>query len=286
LYGTAFYSGAHNYGVVFELSPTGKTWAEHVLYAFAGGSDGANPTSGLIFDTAGNLFGTTDFGGANGVGTVFELSPSGGAWTEHVIYNTVDSTGHGTTAGLVMDAAGNLFGTTSSSFFEVSPDGKGGWSAKVIHTFLGGAKDGNYAAGTPALDDVGNVYGTTFYGGKYNYGTVYELVRGKKKWTEKILLNFKRGSHGSDPLAGVVLDAARNVYGTTTGGGRSGFGTVFELVAPLTKGAYKEKVLWSFGNTDGNEPFGTLMMDSLGNIYGTTGYGGSSGNGVVFQVVP
>jgi len=199
LYGTAYYSGKNNYGIVFELSPAGTNWTESILYSFAGGKDGANPASGLVFDKAGNLYGTTVFGGTNGTGTVFELSLSGGVWKEQVIYSSSDVGGFGTQAGLSMDIPGNIFGATSSTVFELSPNGKGGWNSNVIHSFTGAPKDGSLATGTPVLDGAGNVYGTTFYGGSKNYGTVYKLSPGKKgKWTKRILHSFKSGKDGAD----------------------------------------------------------------------------------------
>jgi len=283
LYGTALLGGANGYGVVFELSPAGANWTESVLYSFANDGDGAYPAAGLIMDKAGNLYGTTEDGPHGTGNTVFEVSPSGGGWTEQTIY----SGGFGSYAGLAMDAAGNLFGVTYSTVFELSPNGGGGWNPAVIHTFTGSPKDGTYAYGTLVLDKSGNLYGTTYFGGAKNYGTVYELSPRKKgKWTEKILHSFKSGKDGANPFAGIVFDSAGNIYGTTQGGGKFSAGTVFELVAPVGKGSYKEKVLWSFNGTDGNFPDGSPILDSAGNLYGTTDIGGSNGDGVVFEVTP
>ena len=276
LYTTASYGGTHGDGVAFELSPVGTSWTETVLYNFAGGTDGATPLGGLIVDPVGNLYGTTYGNG----GTVFELSPSVGGWTEQVIYSLDD------VAGLTMDAAGNIFGASVSTVFDLSPNGKGGWTPTVLHTFTGSPKDGSNAYGTPVLDKAGNVYGTTFYGGAKNNGTVYKLSLGKKgKWTEKILYSCKGGKKdGANPYAGIVLDAAGNIYGTTLAGGGSNDGTVYELVAPVGKGSYKEKVLWSFNGTDGAYPYDSLILDSAANLYGTTSRGGSSNAGVVFEL--
>jgi uncharacterized repeat protein (TIGR03803 family) len=274
LYGTTYAGGAYGIGVVFELSPVGKTWKETVLYSFPGGTaHGYSPSNGLIMDTSGDLYGTV-------LGGVFELSPSGGGWTERVIYAV--STGMGG-AGLTMDAAGNIFGVGYSKVFELSPNGNGGWNPTVIHTFNAGL----LPEGTPVLDQAGNLYGTTFYGGAKGYGTVYKLSRGMTgKWVEKVLYSFQSGIDGSDPWAGIVFDPSGNIYGTTARGGSSGAGTVFELVAPVGTGSYKEKVLWSFNGTDGNQPLGSLILDSAGNLYGTTNAGGSKYSGVVFEVRP
>jgi uncharacterized repeat protein (TIGR03803 family) len=137
------------------------------------------------------------------------------------------------------------------------------------------------------LDSAGNLYGTTEFGGAKNLGTVYKLSPGKKGWKEKILYSFKSGEKdGKVPAAGIVFDATGNIYGTTSGGGDYGLGTVFELVAPVGKGSYKERILWSFGGPDGGRPFDSLILDNAGNLYGTASQGGSGGYGVVFEVTP
>jgi uncharacterized repeat protein (TIGR03803 family) len=294
LYGTMPHGGAYGYGVVFELSPVGASWTETVLYNFcsqADCADGEYPVNTLIMDPAGNLYGVTNQGGSTGAGTVFELSPAGGNWTEQVLYSPGSTTGYGINAGLTMDAAGNIFGATWSTVFELSPNGKGAWNPTVIHIFDGGAKDGMGAAGTPVLDKDGNLYGTTIYGATKNLGTVYKLspvTKGKKKgtWTVKILHSFKGGlKDGYYPVAGIVFDAAGDIYGTTEYGGKYSDGAVFELVAN-GKGSYKEKVLWSFNGTDGGYPYDSPILDSSGNLYGTTYDGGSHGAGVVYEVTP
>jgi uncharacterized repeat protein (TIGR03803 family) len=244
-------------------------------------------------DQNGNLYGTTYYGGDGNNGTVFELSLSGGNWTEQVISNLTEIGGQAS-AGLTMDTSGNIFGTTTDTVFELSPNGNGGWNPTLIHTFAGGPKDGSYATGTPVLDQAGNLYGTTEGGGTKEYGTVYKLSPGKKgKWTEKILHSFKGGTKdGSDPYAGIVFDAFGNIYGTTAIDGKNTHGIVFELAAPVGKGSYKEKILWTFNGSDGWGPLDSLILDSAGNLYGTTTYGGSSetcgdaGCGVVFEVTP
>ncbi len=296
LYGTTYYGGSKGNGVVFELSPVGKKWKETVLYRFAG-TDGANPANGLIFDTAGNLYGTT-LNGPSGDPIVFELSPSAGLWTEQVIYSIAQPELDGLLNGLTIDAAGNIFGTTYYTVFELSPNGISGWNSTLLHTFTGGTKDGAYALGTLVLDQAGNLYGTTQFGGAHGeqvggYGTVYKLSHLKKGWKEKILYSFKGGPQdGIGPVAGIVFDASGNIYGTTYEGGEAGLGTVFELVAPAGAGKYEEKVPWSFNGPDGSEPFASLILDAAGNLYGstlvggTTDQGGSSGNGVVFEVTP
>jgi len=278
LYGTAQNGGAHNYGVVFKLTPTGKTWTETALYSFAGGSDGENPTAGLIMDSQGNLYGTSDL-------CAFELSPSGGNWTLQVIYEL----GGGTHAALTMDPAGNLFGVNSLSYaFEISPNGSGGWKpATVIHTFAGAPGDGYYPEGTLVLDKAGNLYGTTTNGGTNNFGTVYELSPGSGGvWSEQILHSFGgTNTNGDEPWAGVVLDAVGNIYGTTPFSLQQGTaGTVFELMPQVGTGTYKEKVLWTFNFTNGADPMGGVILDGSGNLYGTTSSYGAMNGGNVYRI--
>ena len=287
LYGTTpaggIPNGGYGAGVVFELSPAGSSWTETTAYSFQGGADGEDPYDGLILDSAGNFYGINSAG-------VFELTPSGGGWAEQVIY---PDTGGGGYANLTMDPAGNMFGVFAnptgngpSSAFELSPNGSGGWNPSVIYTFPGYSGDGSNPEGTPVLDQAGNLYGTTTDGGSANGGTVYKLSPGKTGWTEEILYSFKtNGTDGYDPIQGLVFDAAGNLYGSTFGGGKNGLGAVYELT-PGGNGKYKEKVLSSFtpSGSGGAYPFGTLIMDSAGNLYGTTANGGTTDNGVVFEV--
>jgi uncharacterized repeat protein (TIGR03803 family) len=290
LYGTLSYEGQHGCGAVFELSPVGTSWAETVLYSFADGMDGCGPSSSLIMDKAGNLYGTTESGGAGGGGTVFELSPSGGAWTERTIYAIPLSGNEGTVAGLTMGATGNIFGAGSQTVFELSPNSAGGWNPTALHTFTGAPGDGSDPTGTPVLDQAGNLYGTTNKGGAKNLGAVYEMSPGENgTWAERILHSFRGGDDGNGPYAGVVLDATANIYGTTLTGGTNHLGIIFELLMPPGAGSYKEKTLWSFNGTDGTGSYGNLIFDRAGNLYGTTAEGGpawgvGTGYGVVFDL--
>jgi uncharacterized repeat protein (TIGR03803 family) len=301
LYGTTQYGGTYGLGTVFELTPAGGgSWTEKVLYSFSGnGTDGATPEAGLIFDAAGNLYGTTYQGGTYGYGTVFELTPAGGGgWTEQVLhsFNNNGADGSLPAAGLIFDAAGNLYGTTSyggtyfyyGTVFELTPAAGGGWTEQVLHSFNNNGTDGitPLSAGL-IFDAAGNLYGTTFAGGTYGYGTVFELTpAGGGSWTEKVLHNFGNGTDGAGPLAGLIFDAAGNLYGTTGGGSSYGDGTVFELT-PTAGGGWTEKVLHSFGNgTDGIFPRADLIMDAAGNLYGTTYQGGTYGYGTVFEFTP
>jgi uncharacterized repeat protein (TIGR03803 family) len=281
IYGTAYAGGATGNGVVFELTLSGTAWTETVLYSFTGQPDGANPSTGLIMDTTGNIYGTTYNGGAGNSGGVFELSPNGsGGFTEQVIYSAPM-----TFATLIMDGTGNLYGTTSSTVFQLKPNGSGGWTPTPIFTFTStkSATQGSNPNGSLALDSKGNVYGTTVAGGKNNLGVVYKLTLASGKYTEKLLYSF--GANGTAPFSGVVFDTAGNLYGTTKTGGKNGAGIVYKLKAN-SNGSYTERNLQTFIGENGAVPYAGVVVDSKGYLYGTTFSGGSSGDGVVFEVNP
>jgi uncharacterized repeat protein (TIGR03803 family) len=273
LYGTTPFGGKSNAGVVFKLDPAGQ---ETVLYSFTGGADGGNPYAGVIFDSAGNLYGTTHAGGASNTGVVFKLDPAG---QETVLYSfTGGADGGNPYAGVIFDAAGNLYGTTfeggaanAGVVFQIDPTGL----ETVLHSFSGGA-DGGYPYAGLALDASGNLYGTTADGG-VGYGVVFKVDPAGQ---ETVLDNFKRGG-GQTPLAGVILDAAGNLYGTTAYSGGSRGGTVYRVDT-----AGRAKVLYDFSTGVGSNVYGGLALDSAGNLYGTTASGGADDLGVVFKLDP
>jgi len=301
LYGTTEWGGAYGCGTVFRLAPAANgTWTEAVLYSFGNGTDGQNPLAGLIFDAAGNLFGTTYGGGAYRVGTVFELAPgTNGKWTEKVLHS-FGKDGFSPVASLIFDPAGHLYGTTSDggfygwgTVFQLTSGARGKWTEKVLHSF-GNGNDGHEPYAGLTLDAAGNLYGTTWAGGSGSCyyggcGTVFRLSPGKKgKWKEQVLHRFSaNGTDGFQPYAGLILDAAGDLYGTTyLGGAYEDLGTAFRL-ALGTNGKWTEKVLHSFGRgTDGDGPWGSLIFDAAGNLYGTTQGGGAYGRGTVFEVTP
>jgi uncharacterized repeat protein (TIGR03803 family) len=301
LYGTTLYGGAANEGTVFELTNSNGTWKETVLHTFddISGSDGYYPYCTPVFDSSGNLYGTTQYGGKVGGGTVFELKASKGKYTYHVIHGFTNSssTAYYPEAGLVVGKNGDLYGTTyyGGTVWNVGAvyqlrEVSGVWLAATIYNFLGDSL-GEYPASDLAVDADGNLYGTAYQGGNYNLGGVYELTEGKNNsWTAKIIYSFKGYAlkDGAYPYyAGVSLDSEGNVYGTTYQGGSSegnnlNYGTVYELA----KGTFKESVLWSFGTSgDGYYPYHGLIVVG-GKLYGTTNSGGQHGYGVVFEVTP
>jgi uncharacterized repeat protein (TIGR03803 family) len=247
LYGTTREGPGGKMGTVFELSPTSSgPWTENILHSFTG-SDGANPLGGVVFDSAGNLYGATEEGGDYGYGAVFELSPSASGWSETVLYsfnsNGVDPIYPFT--GLAIDSAGNLYGTAvdgaaygGGAVFELTNSG-GTWKESVVHAFNYSGGDGFSPQASLTLDSSGNLYGTTSYGGSgkctsdgsvIGCGIVFKLTPSGSAWTETILHNFKTGVDGERPEAGVILDASGNLYGTTLFGGTFDDGAVFEIV--------------------------------------------------------
>jgi uncharacterized repeat protein (TIGR03803 family) len=295
LYGTTSEGGTYGIGTVFELTPNGHGGRiEHVLFSF-NGPDGAQPLGGVIFDAAGNLFGTTQDGWDSSIGTVFELTPTGGGgWTEQVLHN-FNGDGYDPEAGLVMDNAGNLYGTTGGgnqdypygTVFELSPTVGGEWTAKVLHSF-NGADGVDPWFGSLVLDGAGDLYGTTLRGGAYSAGVVFELMPTVDgNWTETVLHSFSQdGTDGCLPWGGVTLDAAGSLYGTTWVCGTNDAGVVFKLT-PTGDGSWTETLLHTFGvGTDGANPEAALIFDAAGNLYGTTAGGGNFGNGTVYELLP
>ena len=292
LYGTTYYGGANNYGEVYELTKSGSSWSESVLYSFTGpnNNDGAYPFAGLVFDKDGNLYGTTYQGGASSQGTVFELSKSGSTWKETVLHVFSDISGSDGTnpySTLIFDAAGSLYGTTLSGgkdgyglVFQLKPSGKT-WTYHEIHTFPGAnTAGGGQPHGGLVLDKNGYLYGTAYYGGVvWDVGVVYQLREVSGVWISSTIYTFLGDSLGQYPYAALATDAAGDLYGTTYSGGNFDLGLVFKLT-PGKGNSWTEKVLYSFkgyANKDGATPYyNGVTLDSAGNVYGTTYQGGSS----------
>jgi uncharacterized repeat protein (TIGR03803 family) len=239
LYGTTNLGGTFGYGTVIELSPAvGGGWTEKVLHSFGHLSDGTSPVAGVIRDLAGNLYGTTISGAINGNGIVFELSPQGSGWTEKVLYAFANGAdGSSPWGGLTLDAAGNLYGTTEyggangwGTVFKLTQVG-GSWMESVLHSFNLDGTDGTSPVSALAVDSSGRLYGTTEGGGAFHFGVVFELFQNGGNWTETVLHSFGSGADGASPTAGVLVNAAGSLYGTTVRGGPFEVGTVFE-VAP------------------------------------------------------
>jgi hypothetical protein len=313
-------------GLVFRLAPPAKKgdpWTETILYQFKGktSNDASVPAGGVVLDAAGNVYGTTAYGGTGdcvllgtsaGCGTVYELSPptkDGDPWTETLLYSFKSGNdGYFPWGSLTFDA-GSLYGATQfgggkgntcnefyggncGTVFELSPPKqKGGkWTEKVLYSF-GAARDGTNPNGGLVLNRKGTIYGTTLYGGYYGggcakvgCGTVFKLKPPSGKgetWTEEQIHVFKDGNDGGWPQTGVTPDAKAYLYGTT-------IGTVFRLTPPLsrTSTSWGLATLYTFvGCGSGCDPQGTLIFDLSGKIYGTT-YSALSTSGTVYSLVP
>lgn len=325
LYGTTVEGGTpgscvasqHGCGTVFQLKPPthlGDPWVETVLYRFMGGSDGIAPTSAVVADKDGNLYGTTVEGGSHGNGTIFELkrpSSSGAAWIHHVLYNfkgVPSDRGDGDGAqpdGVVFDAAGNLYGMTDGggfctefeglincygSVFELAApsDAGGAWTESVLYRF-GTSGDSN-PHGSAIFDHNGNLYATAYLGGAFGFGGVFELKPPSapgSAWTEETLYDFNN-TDGGVPNGSLVFDSAGNLYGTTLQGGPANMGTVFELTGPASPGgSWTETVLYTFQSSgDGNAPLANVIFDKSGNLFSTAWMGGDFRRGTVFQLTP
>ena len=304
LYGTTSGGGAFGDGVVFELIKNSDgTWTESVLYSFAGGSDGASPYAGLTFDASGNLYGTTEGGGASSAGTVFQLVPnSDGTWTESVLYSfTGGSDGANPWAGVIFDATGTLYGTTYLGgasglgvVYKLTPNSGGTWTESVLHTFTG--SNGIHPVwGNLAFDTAGNLYGTTGAGGGgtcsswagTGCGVIFELKpQSDGSWKEHVILSLSGQSSYANPL-GVVFDSAGNLY-SSAGSTGPPYGAVFKFTLDAN-GKWTGHVLYAFGgNEDGAYP-SIIALDAAGGIFGTTseGYGPDGACcGQVFKLTP
>ena len=281
LFGTT--EGGGYFGTAFAVCscPSGEV----IVHSFGTGTDGAQPLGGLAFDSAGNSYGTTSLGGAYDNGTVFEITRAG---VESVIYSfTGGNDGFNPVSGVTVDGQGNLYGTTSLGgangdgvVFKLSPSGSG-WTETVLYTFQG-LDDGQNPTGGVILDKAGNVYGSTFFGGADGGGTVYELSPSGATWTFTTLYSF---STYYGPYNKLTLDAKGNLYGTTNGAGANGLGSVFKLTHSSSGWTFTD--LYDFpGGNEGGLPYGSVAVDSNGNIFGTATIGGSDNQGVIFEITP
>lgn len=306
LYGTTFYGGSaacsgQGCGVVFKLTPAaGGVWTESAIYTFTGGADGNHPDSTLVFDAAGNLYGSTygAYYGGTGLGTVFKLTPQAdGSWSFGLLHTfTGGKDGTRPSGTLAIDTAGHVFGTTitggiynAGTAFEISPAGGGKWTETVLHTFTGG-KDGSFPFGL-ILDAAGNPYGATYYGGEKacDCGGVYALTHAAGGgWKQTLLHRFSGGGDGAIPVS-LVFDSVGNLYGVTEQGGNAvscqgGCGVLFELT-PGSDSTWAEAALFNFNGRTGNAPGGLVFGNGDGALYGSTFEGGLV-SGLIFSLAP
>ncbi len=305
LYGTTLYGGS-GYGTVYNLRPPTTDckssicpWTETILYSFTGGADGNGPYQvDPVFDQAGNLYGTTEFGGTDGQGVVFKLTPFAGGWTESVIYS-FSGDGSEPASGVTLDSAGNLYGATIAGgrydegiIYQLVPSGSG-WDARILYTFQGGT-DGEDPFGALIFDGSGNLYGTASggHGAGGPGGTVFKLSpAGGGSWTFSLVYSLSGPKPGCGPSGPLSMDATGNLYDTTTCDGADLNGSVFKLTS--NQGRWTYSSLHDFtGDSDGGAPLGGVALDANDNVYGTASQGGNpsdcSGNGcgLIWEITP
>jgi len=274
------------------LSTASQGQTYKILHSFGASGDGSLPNAPMIFDSSGNLYGTTSGGGISscephGCGTMFELTPdSGGTWTETLFDGF--SGCPGPEAPLAFDRLRNLYGicgSNTSSVFALSR-GLNGWNLTLISTL------GSPALGGVIVDSTGTIYGTTLDGGSFGQGSVYAVKKiTATRWAEIGVHSFSCSEDGCFPYAGVTPDSHGNLFGTTYSGSLDGTGAVFELTPNRGGAGWREGVLHSFrgsdhGGPDGGNPSAAVIFDSAGNMYGTTYYGGTNADGTVFKMTP
>jgi uncharacterized repeat protein (TIGR03803 family) len=303
--GNCIVDGLEGCGTVFQLKHSNSGWLFNPLYIFDW-SDGASPYARVVFGPDGSLYGTTAYGGHRvddchfrGCGVVFKLQPPATVckavlcpWMETVLFvfrYDLGTGGNPYYGDLVFNDSGDTFGTTNYStygggqVFQLTPS-DGGWNLSLLFVFgyLSTNGTGTLPDSGVIFDGAGNLYGTTPYGGPYQYGLVYELTPSASGWMEQILYGFQDGSDGGVAAGGVVFDQSGNLYGTTQTGGSGGGGTVYEL-SP-SNGGWTLTTLHSFAGSLGS--FAVLTMDASGNLYGTTFLDGAYGQGNVFELSP
>jgi uncharacterized repeat protein (TIGR03803 family) len=295
LYGTAVTGGGGSCeggcGVTYKLTRSGGTWTQSVVHAFTGGDDGSGPGSPVVFDRAGNLYGMTPTGGANGLGTIYQLSRVDGSLRViHTFTGGADGSG-GSAGRMAFDPAGNLYGVATTGggnqagvAFKLIPTQSGEWKAQPLYAFKD-EPDAGFPYGGLVADKKGNLYGTTYYAGAHDVGTVYRLSQRNGKWVETGLYSFKGGTDGSGPISTLAFDQAGNLYGTASEGGAGcNCGTIFKITLVGNPGY---SVAYRFQNApDGAFPYDGMVMDSTGTLYGATTHGGTSGEGAIYSFTP
>jgi len=288
LYGTTSQYGAFGYGTVYRLQPSPNRcstvmcpWIKTTLYNFTGGADGGYPAYGtLVFDQAGNIYGTTSEGGNHSSGVVYKLAPSGGGWTESVIFNFPgDASGGGgfPISGVIFDSAGNLYGTGAGppAVYELSPT-QSGWTETTLSTSGGGF-------GGVTFDAHGNLFGMTGNGPGGGDAAVYELTRQNGNWTTTILHDF--GQQYVAPAAAPTFDSQGNLYGPIPVSTLDELGEIFKLTPSGNQWIYTPYYQFTGGN-QGAGPFGGIVFDAGGNMYGTTAAPIGGGTQTVWEITP
>ena len=302
LYGTTEFGGINcgeGCGVAFNLKPpiticktVSCPWTETVIYSFRGDLDGANPGFGsLTFDKAGDIYGTTYFGGNDADGVVYELTPSNGSWSESPIHTfSGESDGENPYSNVIFDASGNLYGTTFAggahtygTVYKLTPSGSA-WTEDTLYSFQS-STDGGKPYGGVVFDTAGKLYGATSSGGTNSGGTAYELMPSSGSWTFDLLYSFTGTAYLPGSFGSLTMDSAGNFYGTTVKDGANGLGSVFKLTP--SNGGWTLTDVYDFaGGTGGEIPYGSVLIDKSGNLYGTASAGGANGYGVIWEITP
>lgn len=290
-------------GTVFNLHPPATVcttalcpWDKTAVYRFSGeGSDDGFAPAGTLLFSSGNIYGTTIYGGAGGAGTLYELTPSGGGWTESVLYS-FGAGGVYPISGVALNG-GDFYGTAYEGgslgggiAYQLVPNGSG-WTENILANF-GCNRYGDYPWAGLIFDSQGNIYGANSDAGPScggaGGGAVFEFIPSGGTWTLNILYNIWDGQINANcgPRATLTMDASGNLYGTTYCDGANGLGNVFEL-SPCGSGCWVYADLHDFtGGSDGGNPISTVVVDMSGNLYGTASTGGTGGVGVVWQITP
>lgn len=302
LYGTTD-GGLYGSGTIFKLTPPAtlcKTplcpWVKTVLYNFTGGNDGTGPEGPIAFDQQGNIYGVTGLGGSTGNGVIFQLTQSNGTWTENVLFNNTPADGYNPYDGVITDKVGNIYGVFGEGgsypcpyfngvVYEVSPSASG-WTFSVLHCFAY-VNDGSFPTGGLLLDPSGSLLGTTSSGPGYPQddkgGVFFSLTPGNGGWTESVLYDFV-GGFGGGPYASLTMGANGTLYGTTLRDPDM-YGSVFQLT--LFNGHWTSQTLHTFAYYfDGAGPMSNVVIDSQGNLFGTSGFAGPGGYGTIWEITP
>jgi uncharacterized repeat protein (TIGR03803 family) len=282
--------------VVFKLTIIGGASTQEVIHHFTGGSDGYGPGSGVTVDQEGNVYGTTPTGGRYGLGVVYQLTPNdSGAWTERILHTfTGGADGSGGSAGrLLLNDDSHIFGVCTTggahgagTVYELIPTAAGEFGVNVLYAF-NGEPDAGFPYGTIVSDGRGNLYGTTYYAGANDLGTIYRLSRRAGAWSQTALYSFKGGTDGSGPISTLVAAADGNLYGTTSEGGAAcSCGTIFKL--DLSGSAPTYQVVYRFtGPPDGAFLYNGLAADKARTtLYGASVHGGTFNEGAIYQFTP
>lgn len=297
-------------GAAFELARTHGQWRKRTIHLFSGNAEGGHPSSNLVMDSSGNLYGTTLCGGAAscvgagaGAGVFFMLQKSGsGAWRENVLHIFGQTRGDGAypDGDITPKGENTIYGTNAAGVYAMTRTRKSQWRETMLFLFPPYGSKGFSPEGGLVFDDAGNLYGATYGGGKagcnQGCGVVFELTPSRSgAWSETLLYEFSGESDGAQPGAGLAMDAQGRLLGTTINGGNLscnaplGCGVVFRVRPAGSESS--ETVLHAFqgGSVDGYIPLSAVTLDSSGAIYGTTQFGGSGtgfANGIVYRLDP